>query len=619
MRVLFVSNYPHLPDITGGLQTTTHDLCLAIGQMGAQAAVLCGQLPVAAADGTAEAGLVRDESPGYPVLRSPRPHQALADVAAEWAPDVIVVQNGVSLAPMVLAALNTGRPTAVYLHNVETSQLGGHLVADPCLLYFANSDFTAQRWRALYGLSCEVIPPVVSPQAYLAERTGDKVLFVNPTPIKGVERLFELAEACPELPFLVMESWRLDAPWRAHCQARAARLGNVEWRGPSADMREVFGQSRVLLMPSVWEESFGRTVVEAQINGLPVLASRRGALPQLVGTGGLVLDLHAPVDDWASALRRLYDPFATAERDAARRLGAAHVAATPSVVARLLVSLQLHAARMAARGPGPSAADEPGAPATATTATAGWREVPPRQPRREDCRFYHSVTLADGEEVTGQWDLRANTDQYLGQVDFKGRSVLEVGPASGFLSLHMEAAGAEVTCLEPPMTQPWDVVPHEGVNLPEWRADFTRSIEGVRHSFWYLHQQRGSRVRLVEADPYALPADLGTFDIGLLASVLLHCRRPFDLLQSVAARTRRTVIVTEMYDPALGPRALAELLPHRGVEQVDTWWQFTPQFFVSALGLMGFTQARVSTHQQHQPAHQRHVPMFTVVCERPGA
>ena len=44
MRVLFVSNYAHLPDLTGGLQTTTHDLCLAIKAMGADAAVLCGRL-----------------------------------------------------------------------------------------------------------------------------------------------------------------------------------------------------------------------------------------------------------------------------------------------------------------------------------------------------------------------------------------------------------------------------------------------------------------------------------------------------------------------------------------------------------------------------------------------
>ncbi len=40
MRVLFVSDYPHLPYIKGGLQPTVHVLCLAIGMAGAEAAVL---------------------------------------------------------------------------------------------------------------------------------------------------------------------------------------------------------------------------------------------------------------------------------------------------------------------------------------------------------------------------------------------------------------------------------------------------------------------------------------------------------------------------------------------------------------------------------------------------
>lgn len=69
MRVLFVSTYPHLPDIVGGLQTTTHDLCLAIRAMGAEAAVLCGQATAAAGD--TEASLTQDGHLGYPVLRSP--------------------------------------------------------------------------------------------------------------------------------------------------------------------------------------------------------------------------------------------------------------------------------------------------------------------------------------------------------------------------------------------------------------------------------------------------------------------------------------------------------------------------------------------------------------------
>lgn len=339
MRVLFVSDYPHLPDIRGGLQTTTHDLCLAIAQAGGEAAVLCG------VDEHGAAGAARsDESLGYLCLRTPSPRESLPVIAAAWGATAIVVQSGTALTRMVLASLETGRPTAVYLHNVEFHQLHGTLIADPSLLYLANSDFTARRWRALCGLACEVIPPVIRADHYVAGTGGDKILFVNPTPIKGVELMFALAAQCPDLPFLVVESWNLEPRWRDLCRRRAQALGNIDWHAPTDDMRAIYAQARALLMPSVWEESFGRTVIEAQLNGLPVLASDRGALPQVVGAGGLVVDPHHCVEEWAAALRRLLageEAFGTAAR--AQALG--HAAATPLIVGRLMSLLAAHSWR----------------------------------------------------------------------------------------------------------------------------------------------------------------------------------------------------------------------------------------------------------------------------------
>ena len=244
--------------------------------------------------------------------------------------------------------------------------------------------------------------------------------------------------------------------------------------------------------------------------------------------------------------------------------------------------------------------------------------IAPRTVRLEDCDFYHSFSLAGGD-VVGQWDLRDNWRSYLGHVDFSGRSVLEVGPASGFLSFCMEREGAQVTALEPPMSHLWDVVPSQGVDLAAWRAGFSKGIERVRNSFWYAHAEMKSAVRMVEADPYNIPDQVGEFDVGVLAAVLLHCRRPFDLLESVAGRTRRTVIVTEVYNASIGEQAACAFLPHRGVDQVHTWWHFSPQFFISALGLLGFTEARVLFHTQPQPATGGHpVELFTVVGERPA-
>ena len=434
--------------------------------------------------------------------------------------------------------------------------------------------------------------------------------------------VFALAAACPELPFLVMESWHIAPQWRAHCIERAARLGNIEWCGPTQDMREVFARSRVLLMPSVWEESFGRTVIEAQLNGLPVLASNRGALPDLVGDGGLALAPEAAIGDGAQARRPLYAPVLSARhREAAQRQAAAHVVSTPLIVGELLSLLAVHASQSLIDGSDGTghALDRRIPPATPDPLPASMREVAPPSPRLEDCRFYHSSDLADGTEVTGEWDLRRDPFGYLGDVCFTGQSVLEVGPASGFLSFCMEAAGASVTCVEPPMSHLWDVVPLEGFDTSGWRDMFSEQIEKVRNSFWYMHRQHGSRIRVFEGDPYELPPGFGPFDVGVLASVLLHCRRPFDLLQSVAERVRHTMVVTELYDPALGDAPACWLLPNTATPQVHTWWLFTPQFFVSALGVLGFTECTVSVHTQKQPAENREVTMFTVVARRPPA
>jgi hypothetical protein len=37
--------------------------------------------------------------------------------------------------------------------------------------------------------------------------------------------------------------------------------------------------------PSFWEEAFGRSIVEAQLNGIPVVASRRGGIPEALNGG----------------------------------------------------------------------------------------------------------------------------------------------------------------------------------------------------------------------------------------------------------------------------------------------------------------------------------------------
>ncbi len=68
-------------------------------------------------------------------------------------------------------------------------------------------------------------------------------------------------------------------------------LANVEFKGVR-DPKEIYKEIDVLLVSSLWNEPFGRVVPEAYSYGIPVLASNRGGLPELVKEGktGFIFD-----------------------------------------------------------------------------------------------------------------------------------------------------------------------------------------------------------------------------------------------------------------------------------------------------------------------------------------
>jgi glycosyltransferase involved in cell wall biosynthesis len=341
MRLLFATTFGHLPDLVGGLQSTTDELARALQRRGVEVALLCAadpnRLPPAA-----------DTCP-YRVIRAPDPVAALPAAATALEPDAIVVQTGHNMVRQLVAALDTARPVLVYLHNVEQAELGGVLLPDPGIAYLANSRFTAARWQAAYGLVCDVVPPYIEPAAYITATTRERILFVNPTVQKGFELFFRLAEARPALPFSAVESWTLDPVWRRFCQARAVRLGNVAWHAPQRDMRALYATTRVLLMPSVWEETYGRSVLEAQLSGIPALASSRGNLVDTVGAGGLTVALHAPLADWLDALDTLWTGAAAeGPWSAAARAHAGRPDADPArVLERFMAAVAHHVAARA--------------------------------------------------------------------------------------------------------------------------------------------------------------------------------------------------------------------------------------------------------------------------------
>lgn len=76
---------------------------------------------------------------------------------------------------------------------------------------------------------------------------------------------------------------------------------------PDADLAAIYSGARIFLYPSLYE-GFGLPLLEAMQCGVPVIASNRTSIPEVVGDAGLLLDPQS-IDDWCSAMLALFNDY----------------------------------------------------------------------------------------------------------------------------------------------------------------------------------------------------------------------------------------------------------------------------------------------------------------------
>jgi glycosyltransferase involved in cell wall biosynthesis len=296
------------------------------------------------------ARLHRGETPDHPTWLAAVPENGVRTILRRFRPDVVVGSSieRVSWRRVRGLARDRGIPIVLYLR--EASAIG-HLTithADPELL-LANAASLADGARA-EGYDCEIVPSVVEVDRARTESTREAVLLVNPISMLGGDRLFAIAAACPDLPFVVQESGLLTPEERADVLTRAGSAPNVDVRPFTSDPAQVFRDARVLLVPHRVDNR-PRVVLEAQTNGIPVVATDHPGLVESVGAGGRVVADSDDPQPWVDALRAVWDePAYGAAVDAARAHAARPEASPDAVVARFEDLLEQLVARYATRG-----------------------------------------------------------------------------------------------------------------------------------------------------------------------------------------------------------------------------------------------------------------------------
>ena len=110
----------------------------------------------------------------------------------------------------------------------------------------------------------------------------------------------------------------LDRIARAPLAGRVRHLGYVD---PGAQ-RALYEGARALVQPS-FEEGFGLPVLEAMTVGVPVVAANRGALPEVLGDAGVLVDPEPP-EALAAGIARLLNDEELARSCAERGVARSH-------------------------------------------------------------------------------------------------------------------------------------------------------------------------------------------------------------------------------------------------------------------------------------------------------
>lgn len=310
LSIVIASAHAHMPQQIGGAQSSTNDLAMILQSLGHEVSVLAAlnddRSPLTLrAQAASELGdpYVLDDDLGYTCFRTFSPARAVSDLVRQLRPDVFIVQS-MDAVDLGRAVNRAGIPLVFYFRNTLSEGTRPETLKAS---FVSNSEFTARYYLETHGISSEVVPPLVRRERYdFGGSTGSSVLFINPIEIKGLSIALGLARRCPDIPFVFVEGWGLSPSEHAALLHELVTLPNVSLLSATHDVKAMYARARLVLAPSRWEEAWGRVATEAHINGIPVLGSKIGGLPEAIGPGGMVVDPRSPIEAWESALRAMW-------------------------------------------------------------------------------------------------------------------------------------------------------------------------------------------------------------------------------------------------------------------------------------------------------------------------
>lgn len=132
------------------------------------------------------------------------------------------------------------------------------------------------------------------------------VTIINIHKLKGGEILLYLLKNCPDIPFCCIRTENYSEELDGKIEKMINENKNNILLNRMSDLKSVYQNTRILLAPSLADETFCRTVNEAMMNGIPVVSTGHGNIKYLLGDSGYILDPdNLPI--WKETIDNLYN------------------------------------------------------------------------------------------------------------------------------------------------------------------------------------------------------------------------------------------------------------------------------------------------------------------------
>lgn len=184
-------------------------------------------------------------------------------------------------------------------HNVDGAFFAKHKpnIAERFLYCIYNTQHVKDKCK--YPVPSIIMHPPIFPERVKVSRKGNKISLINLWDQKGGDTLAMIASRLKDKEFLGIRG--------GYAKAKQVEMSykNITYVDNTPDIKSLYAQSRIMLMPSK-NESYGMVAIEAAISGIPTIASPTPGLKESLQDAGIFVEKD-DINGWIEAIKWLDD------------------------------------------------------------------------------------------------------------------------------------------------------------------------------------------------------------------------------------------------------------------------------------------------------------------------